>query len=373
MSFLQKIPRTDHSYCYFVGSTRHQRLCSECVKTISRTAPIPQRSYATAATTNASSTASSTSNSTPPPLSSSSQLNISTTPPCTSNTPEYSVKAAVVLSRPPLITAPQTPFESAFFFYQKRLNERLAMPFTRYFYFKKDTPADNDWKIKVAERNGAAARELGGYQAYGKMGWNDEVLVGDERSKPGYVIEKLLEESRVRAAEGKDGAVNVVGQDASADEAGGVERVESRWTEADRKRDVKRLDRKLAETLYLVVQNAKGGWGFPTGDLIGRENLHLAAERILVQAAGVNMNTWLVGHAPIGHHIIKPYINPETKSIEKVGDKVFFMKGRIMAGQADLKGNLFGLTDFKWLTKRELEKCVSPKYYSSIRNMLADR
>ncbi|KAH8798613.1 hypothetical protein F5884DRAFT_813212 [Xylogone sp. PMI_703] len=246
------------------------------------------------------------------------------------------------------------------------------MPFTRYFYFKKDTPADNDWKIKAAERNGAAARELGGYQAYGKMGWNDEILVGDERSKPGYVVEKLLEESKVRAVEGKDGAVSIVGEDVS-NEASGVERVESRWTEADKKKDVKRLDRKLAKTLYLIVQKEGKGWGFPTGDLIGRENLHLAAERILVQSAGVSMNTWIVGHAPIGHHIIKSYTNPETKVIEKVGDKVFFMKGRIMAGQADLKGNLFGLTDFKWLTKRELEEFVSPKYYSSIRNMLADR
>ncbi|RFU23963.1 hypothetical protein B7463_g12372, partial [Scytalidium lignicola] len=331
-------------------STRHQRVCSECVKTISRSTPIPQRTYATAATTKSSS---STTAAGPPPPSSS--LNIPITP-CPSNTPEYAVKASVVLSRPPLITAPQSSFDSAFFFYQKRLNERLAMPFTRYFYFKKDTPADHDWKIKAADRNGAAARELGGYQAYGKMGWNDEILVGDERSKPGYVVQKLLEEAKVRAVEGKDGAVSIVGADAvAADEESGLDRVESRWTEADRTRDVRRLDRKLAETLYLVVQREKGGWGFPTGDLIGRENLHQAAERILVQSAGVNMNTWIVGHAPIGHHFIKPYVNPDTKAIERVGDKIFFMKGRIMAGQADLKGNLFGLADFKWLTKRELE------------------
>lgn len=179
----------------------------------------------------------------------------------------------MVLSRPPLITAPQTPFESAFFFYQKRLNERLALPFSRYFYFKKDTPADHDWKLKASERNGAAAKELGGYQAYGKMGWNDEILVGDERSQPGYVVQKLLEDARVRTAEGKDGSVSVIDADASA-EGEGLDRVENRLTEADIKKDVRRLDRKLAETLYLVVQKEKGGWGFPTSDLIGRENLY---------------------------------------------------------------------------------------------------
>lgn len=84
------------------------------------------------------------------------------------------------------------------------------------------------------------------------------------------------------------------------------------------------------------------------------------------------MNTWVVGHAPIGHHIIKPR-HAADWSLEKSGEKTFFMKVRIMAGQADLKGNLFGLNDFKWLTREELEKHVTPKYFSSIRNMLAER
>lgn len=97
-----------------------------------------------------------------------------------------------------------------------------------------------------------------------------------------------------------------------------------------------------------------------------------AAERILVQTAGLNMNTWIVGHVPAGHHIIDPYLNKET-SKRTIGEKTFFMKARIMAGQANLKDNLFGLSDFKWLTKQELQKHVAPKYFSSIKNMLADR
>lgn len=245
------------------------------------------------------------------------------------------------------------------------------MPFTRYFYFKKDTPLDHDWKLKARERNGAPARELGGYAPYGAMGWNDEILVGDKTSEPSHVIETLVKDAQIRAVEGKDGTAIEV-QPGEAVDGPKVEKPLERLTEADDTKDVRRLDRQLARTLYLCVKRETGGWGFPSGVLIGRENLHQAAERIIVQTAGLNMNTWIVGHVPVGHHIIKPRYAQDL-SIEAAGEKTFFMKARILAGQADLKGNLFGLNDFKWLTKQELEKHVAPKYFSSIKNMLADR
>jgi len=84
------------------------------------------------------------------------------------------------------------------------------------------------------------------------------------------------------------------------------------------------------------------------------------------------MNTWIVGNAPVGHHVLKPYHDAEKK-IAKAGEKTFFMKARIMAGQADLKANAFGLKDFKWLTREELAKHLGPKYFSSVSKMLADR
>jgi large subunit ribosomal protein L46 len=178
----------------------------------------------------------------------------------------YIVKSGILLSRPPLITKALTPFEKAFYFYQKRLNERLAMPFTKYFYFKKDTPADNDWKRKAKERNGSAARELGGYQPYGELGWNDEVLVGDEISEPKAMVETLV----------KDAVMTVEGEEVLSPEAieAHVERPMERWTEADKMKDKKRLDRKLARTLYLLVKGESGKWELPSGTLVGRENLH---------------------------------------------------------------------------------------------------
>jgi large subunit ribosomal protein L46 len=184
-------------------------------------------------------------------------------PPATASSQNTVVKSGILLSRPPLITRNLTPFENAFYFYQKRLNERLAIPFTRYFYFKKDTPADNDWKRKAKERNGAAARELGGYQAYGELGWNDEVLLNDSTSSPKAMVEALVKDAAVKGDE-----------ESAEQEEGGVERPLERWTEADKSGDVKRLDRKLARTLYLCVKGEKGDWTLPAGTLEGRENLH---------------------------------------------------------------------------------------------------
>lgn len=185
--------------------------------------------------------------------------------------PEFSVKAGVVLSRPPLLTRPLTSFEKSYFFYQRRLNERLAMPFTRYFYFKPDTVQDNDWKLKAKDRNGAAARDLGGYNAYGREGWNDEVLVGDQVSEPKTIVEALVRDAQIRHVEEGEGSLAT--PEAMETEAQNEMPLE-RYTEADEKNDTKRLDRKLVRTLYLVVKRENGGWGFPSAALIGRENLH---------------------------------------------------------------------------------------------------
>lgn len=94
-----------------------------------------------------------------------------------------------------------------------------------------------------------------------------------------------------------------------------------------------------------------------------------------MQTAGINMNTWVVGNAPIGfyHYEFQKAFQNEKKKREELGEKVFFMKARIMAGQADVSKNILGDTEFKWLGKEEIEKLVTPKYWSSVRNMLTER
>jgi large subunit ribosomal protein L46 len=103
------------------------------------------------------------------------------------------------------------------------------------------------------------------------------------------------------------------------------------------------------------------------------------------------MNTWVVGNHPVGHfhyNYPKPlqktltyHERSEAGSNEKLptyeqehyGEKVFFMKTRIMAGQADLKENVFGDQDFEWLAKEEIEEKVTRQYWAAVRNMLVER
>lgn len=84
------------------------------------------------------------------------------------------------------------------------------------------------------------------------------------------------------------------------------------------------------------------------------------------------MNTWIVGRVPVAHVKVEP-TKATDKQVAKRGEKTFLLKGRIMAGQADLSKNTMGLTDFMWLTKEELQKHLHPYYFRSVRNMFAER
>lgn len=176
--------------------------------------------------------------------------------------PSYTINAGVVLSRPPQITRDLTPFEKAYYFYQKRLNERQALPFTKYFYFKRGTPADEDWKRKIRERQ-TPARDIGKYNAYSKEAWNDELLLGAQESEPDHQVEMLVRDAEATA--------NATSQDTSKKEE--IPRPFPRVTEADRTGNQKSLDRLLQNTLYLVVQHEQGYWKFPSSPVEAGESL----------------------------------------------------------------------------------------------------
>lgn len=179
----------------------------------------------------------------------------------------FAVNAGVVLSRPPQLTRDLHPFESAFFLYQRRLNERLALPFTRYFYFKKRTVADLEWKRKMKHRL-TPSRDIGRYQGYGDEAWNDELVVGAKESEFEHQVERLIEDAE---QDGGDGEPEPVGSKKIEREA--VERPMPRTTEADKKNDTKSLNRALQKTLYLLVKNKEGKWQFPQ-DKLSEEHLH---------------------------------------------------------------------------------------------------
>ncbi|KAM5359442.1 hypothetical protein ACJZ2D_014462 [Fusarium nematophilum] len=325
-------------------------LCARC-------AAFPRlsaRLYSSASASAAASTSGDGASAIPPP-----PPNTAARPP----PPPYDVRSGMILTRPPLVTRKLHPFENAFFFYQKRLEERLNTPFITSIYFKPDTARRLDWNIKVQERQGTVAKELGVYNGKSSKAWDDELKVGDELSNQESIVKALLKDAEARVS---DDAELISPEDVVPVEAP-VDRV----TEADRKGDVRRLDRQLDRTLYLVVKG-EDGWGFPAGLIPQEQNLHESAKRVLDQAAGVNMNTWVVGRVPVAHVVSQPKLRADG-TVEKKGQKTFFVKGRIMAGQADLEGNPFGYTDFKWLTREELEQELSPEYFKGVRNMMADR
>ncbi|KXS95704.1 hypothetical protein AC578_10766 [Pseudocercospora eumusae] len=366
-------------------------LCSSCLNQIRRNGIAARRNASVAAAAEAEQPTQSPSKSAPtnPPV------NVTHTGPRKA----FRVSCSPVLSRPPLITRELTSFEKAFYLYQKRLNERQALPFTRYFYYKKGTPQQVEFKRKVKARM-AVARDVGAYNAYGDDGWDDEVRVGSRLGEPEDIVDKLI-----RDAEGKDivdaepqGDAETGGEAVSGDAKAGegarkpvgdivIERPCPRITEADRKNDMKSLNRKLDRSLYLLVQDKEGRWRFPQDRIYGRENMNQAAERILLQTAGVNMNTWVVGNHPVGH-LVQQFREPQVTKIlphklvttaskefeqDEHGEKVFFMKARIMAGQANLDSNELGVKDFAWLTKEEISEKVHGTYFRAIYNMLPQR
>ncbi|RDA83872.1 hypothetical protein CP532_1184 [Ophiocordyceps camponoti-leonardi (nom. inval.)] len=275
----------------------------------------------------------------------------------------YDLYSGVVLTRPPILTRELHPFENAFFFYQKRLEERLNSKYIPSVHHKPDTVRLIDWEVKIKERKGVVAKELGMYRGQLATSWDDELRVGDELSKPEHITEALLKDAEVRVSE--DAEI------LAPEDVVPVPRPMPRRTEADEVGDVTRLDRQLDRTLYLVVEG-KDGWGFPAGPMIKDENLHTSSKRILDQAAGVNMNIWFVGRVPIAHLVSPPVLGADG-TVERKTRKTFFLKARIMAGQADLSGNPFGFGRFRWLTREELVETLSPEYFRGVRNMMPDR
>jgi large subunit ribosomal protein L46 len=183
---------------------------------------------------------------------------VPTAPTQPSKTSPYNIASGVVLSRPPTLTRPLTEFEESFYFYQRRLNQRLALPFTRYFYFKKDTPADAEWKRKQ--------KALGPqWTGFGTDGWKDELLVGDDSHKSPDNGYRRLVESTVTGEDGED----------VPEEEKRFEAPLERTTKADLENDRRSLDRKGERTLYLLVKSKaeKYAWRFPQAGLVGRETL----------------------------------------------------------------------------------------------------
>jgi large subunit ribosomal protein L46 len=218
------------------------------------------RSYSAAAAEATSSTTPTTNPPNEPPT--------KTSPPAaeSSKASPYLIKAGIILTRPPLLTRELTPFETSFFFYQKRLAARLTLPFQGKAWFKEGTPSQLDFAAKLRERKGYPSRELGEYNGRSACAWDDELLVGDTLSKPETLVEGLLEDSVMMVSEDAE--------EIAEEERVPAEKPMPRRTAADEKNDTKALERWLDRTLYFVVKEKDGRWGFPSANVSTSEALH---------------------------------------------------------------------------------------------------
>lgn len=80
------------------------------------------------------------------------------------------------------------------------------------------------------------------------------------------------------------------------------------------------------------------------------------------------MNTWFVGRHPVAYEHWDPVFkgDKDNKEIAKRGLDVFYLRARIMAGQADLTNNEANTDAFKWLTREELQEHIHPTTFSVV-------
>ncbi|KNE60156.1 hypothetical protein AMAG_05576 [Allomyces macrogynus ATCC 38327] len=128
-----------------------------------------------------------------------------------------------------------------------------------------------------------------------------------------------------------------------------------RTTEADTANDVKSLDRKLEENLFLVVKEG-GKWSLVQGAVAEGEPLHEAARRSVLEKCGQNLDLWMVGRSPIA-----------LSHTAKDNENIFVHKAHILAGQA---APTKGVSDFAWVTKSEMAKFLDKAAYDDVVELL---
>ena len=122
-------------------------------------------------------------------------------------------------------------------------------------------------------------------------------------------------------------------------------------TEADKSGDVKTLDRKLAENLYLAILDEDTSmWGFPTTDVVDDETLLEATTRIATETAGRRVECFSLSNSPMAVDL--DVYGDEKRQQEGVyGSKTFFMK--LIHDNGDIQ-KIKHAKDYAWLDREEM-------------------
>uniref|UniRef100_A0A2M4BWS9 Large ribosomal subunit protein mL46 n=1 Tax=Anopheles marajoara TaxID=58244 RepID=A0A2M4BWS9_9DIPT len=140
-----------------------------------------------------------------------------------------------------------------------------------------------------------------------------------------------------------------------------------RVTEADRKNDTQSLERKLEETLVLLVEQKLGNKNhflLPQGLHKAGESLRETAERTLKEYCGDSLQVTFYGNAPVGFY---KYKYPAEARTSTVGAKVFFFRSVLKQKPGSI-GN--SKLKHKWLSQGELQKQLNDSYYQSVSQFL---
>lgn len=132
----------------------------------------------------------------------------------------------------------------------------------------------------------------------------------------------------------------------------------SRITPADEADDRRSMDRKMAQSLYLVVKRNRENnmWQFPQGKWLENETLRETAERINNRSVG-NLNRWFISNAPMGHYCYA-YPKELQQQRKQYGAKVFFYRSQYLDGDIKLETRLY--TDYAWIARSEVGEYFDP-------------
>jgi large subunit ribosomal protein L46 len=144
----------------------------------------------------------------------------------------------------------------------------------------------------------------------------------------------------------------------------------SRVTEADKTNDRRSLERRLQDSLFLIVRRNRNdfAWQFPQGKVLESETLRGAADRVLQRTGQVDTavspavssiallpdNAWMVSNSPVGHYQYA-YSGPVKEKRQQFGAKVFFTRAQYTGGCLQpIKVSKKLYKDFAWIARDEV-------------------
>ncbi|XP_065359431.1 large ribosomal subunit protein mL46 [Calliphora vicina] len=139
-----------------------------------------------------------------------------------------------------------------------------------------------------------------------------------------------------------------------------------RTTADDAAKNVISTNRCLDETLYLLVEHKLGSKNhllLPQGPRLEGETMRQAAERVLREKCGDQLDVQFYGNAPCGFY---KYKYPVAARENSVGAKVFFFRASLKNGNVDQSLS----KTYEWLQKEALSGKLNPAYSENVQKFL---